>query len=265
MLWSGTSEVWAQKVLVNIWDGTEWRVISQLYTDLPSLSAIGPLVPLTANEDCFRSLCGCMRTDTRTQHATMLTGVLADEHGVFANFPPSCSALIPAGLTVFEQLETSDPALRTAFISSKPLILGRPTFGNIEGVVDQFLVRGMASSGAADEAITLVENWQDQDFFIVVHFPTPDVVGHQSGVDSPEYADALLENDRQLGRLLGALREDVRAQTTVYILGDHGFGCPDAQSHGCSPETFIVSNNPTLSPLSMVEVAGWLRAHFELP
>jgi hypothetical protein len=195
----------------------------------------------------------------------MLTGVLADEHGVFANFPPPCSRLIPPGLTVFEQIEHHNPAVRTAFISSKPLILARPTFGNIEGVVDHFIVRAFTPSAAADEAMTLLENWQDQDFFIVVHFDEPDVTGHRSGVDSPEYEDALAENDQQLGRLLGALREDVRAQTIVYVLGDHGFGCPDAQGHGCSPETFIVSNDPTLPPLFMVDVAQRFRAHFGLP
>jgi hypothetical protein len=37
-----------------------------------------------------------------------------------------------------------------------------------------------------------------------------------NGVDSPEYVNALGENDRQLGRLLFALHDDVRAQTTVH-------------------------------------------------
>jgi hypothetical protein len=127
-----------------------------------------------------------MRSDTRAQHATMLTGVLADVHGVFANCPQECSPRIPPCLTVFEQLEARNSAIRTAFISSKPIILARPTFGNLEGAVDQFIVQAMTSAGAVNAAIPPLVNWQDQDFFAVVHFPGPDVTGHANGVDGQE-------------------------------------------------------------------------------
>jgi hypothetical protein len=35
VLWSSASGGWAQKVVVNIWDGAERSVMSQLYPQLP--------------------------------------------------------------------------------------------------------------------------------------------------------------------------------------------------------------------------------------
>ncbi len=117
----------AQKVLVNIWDGTEWKKIRKLFVagQLPNAASVGDLFRLTSNTDCF-SDCGCrdccMRTATKPQHATMLTGFLADVHGVFHN---TCYQVIPDGLTVYEEIEDLDPSIKTAHISGKP--------GNISG------------------------------------------------------------------------------------------------------------------------------------
>ena len=111
----------AQKVLVNIWDGTEWTKIEELFNEgtLPDAEGVGLLFHLTCNRNRFPG-CECkkcrMKTVTKPQHATMLTGLLANVHGVFSN---SCYQVIPDGLTVYEIIEFEDDSIKTAHISSK--------------------------------------------------------------------------------------------------------------------------------------------------
>ena len=83
-------EAHAQKVLVNIWDGTEWTVFKPLLDagKLPNAASVGPVFHLTSNMDCLPPCAWkkcCMKSQTKPQHATMLKGFLADDHGVFTN------------------------------------------------------------------------------------------------------------------------------------------------------------------------------------
>src|SRR4030067_1099299 len=100
-------------VLVNIWDGTQATVVKNLYNNgkLPYLSSVGLLHNLTCNEDCFNGT--CMKTVTKPQHATMLTGCLADVHGVYTN---NNFQLIPDGITVYELIEAANQEYKTAYI-----------------------------------------------------------------------------------------------------------------------------------------------------
>jgi len=266
VLFLGVPTVWAQNihVLVNIWDGTQANVVKNLYNygKLPFLKSVGPLYNLTSNEDCFDGT--CMRTFTKPQHATMLTGCLADVHRVYSNY---VYKLIPNGITVYELIEKDYPDYRTAHISSKPGNFGKLTFGNIIGDVDFFEAGHIAPVMATDTAIDLINQWKDDNFFIVCHFHTPDSAGHKYGVKSLEYRRSIRGNDAQLGRLLTALEEanSDNAETIVYVLSDHGFGCPIPIYHGCSPHTFITSNNVNLTgDLFMEDVAGYFLSHFGL-
>ena len=265
-----TESASAQKVLVNIWDGAEWSKIQSLFHagSLPNLERVGPgpLFQLTCNIAYF-SGCGCeecdMRSTTKPQNATMLTGVLADVHGVYSN---SCYQLIPDGLTVYEQIEDADNSIQTAHISSKPENFGEPTFGNIASDVDYFVADSMAPNAAATHAIDLINAWHDQDFFIVCHFKKPDSTGHTFGIGSKEYKKAIRACDRQLGKLLDALdARGIRGQTKVYVLSDHGFGTPDPLGHIYAPNTFFVSNDSGIAQdLYMLDIANILLGNFGL-
>ena len=250
-------------VLVNIWDGTDITVLENLYNrgKLPFLStAVGPLYNLTCDEDCFNET--CMETVTKPQHSTMMTGCLADVHGVYSN---SNYQLIPDGLTVYELIETNNSGFKTAHISGKSDNFGEPTFGNIIGDVD-FFAAGIGPAVATDIAINLISQWKDDSFFIVCHFGKPDTLGHKYGVNSTEYRSSIKNNDARLGRLLSALEAaGTDAETTVYVLSDHGFGCPTKFRHKCSPNTFIVSNNVNLTgDIFMKDAAGFFLSHFGL-
>jgi hypothetical protein len=249
-------------VLVNIWDGTEISVLQNLYNNgkLPFLSSVGQLHNLTCNEDCFDGT--CMETVTKPQHATMLTGCLADVHGVFSN---SNYQLIPDGLTVYELIETTNPDFKTAHVSGKAQHFGEPTFGNIIGDVDYF-ESGISPAKATNTAVNLIDQWKNDSFFIVCHFSKPDTMGHEYGVGSTEYRKSIRDNDDRLGRLLSALdAAGTDAQTVIYVLSDHGFGCPTKHRHKCSPSTFIISNDVNLTgDIFMKDVAGFLLSHFGL-
>ncbi len=260
------TSVWGQNihVLVNIWDGTQASVVKNLYNNgkLPSLSSIGSLHNLTSNEECFNGT--CMNTNTKPQHATMLTGCLADVHGVY-----SCRSdyqLIPDGITAYELIEANNPDYKTAHISGKPDNFGESTFGNIVADVDFFQALRINPPLNTDTAIDLITQWKDQSFFIVCHFRNPDHVGHKFGVTSLEYRRSIRNNDKQLGRLLEALNANsAGADTIVYVLSDHGFGCPKPTGHGCSPNTFITSNDVNLTgDIFMKDVAGLLLSNFGL-
>ena len=125
------TSVWGQNihVLVNIWDGTQKDVVENLYYQgkLPYLSTIGPLYNLTANEECFNGT--CMLTQTKPQHATMLTGCLADMHGVYSN---NIYQLIPDGITVYELIEANNPAFISLHSNYMPYSTVREIYGFIK-------------------------------------------------------------------------------------------------------------------------------------
>jgi len=223
----------AEKVLVNIWDGTEWEKIDVLFSagELPN---------------------------------AMLTGVLADVHGVYSNI---CYQLIPDGLTVYEKIENKDGSIKTAHISSKPKNFGESTFGNIIEDVDFFWAEDKpAPVAAANQARRLIRKWHGEDFFIVCHFTQPDTKGHKHGVDSIKYWQAILNCDSELGRILDRLAEyGILEETKIYVLSDHGFGTPKPRGHGNAPNTFIISNDMNMRrDIYMREVAGILLENFGL-
>jgi len=265
VLFLGVSSVWGQNlhVLVNIWDGTQASVVKKLYDGgkLPFLSSVGPLHNLTCNTDCFNG--NCMVTATKPQHATMLTGCLADVHGVYTN---DIYQLIPDGITVYEVIEADNPDYKTAHISGKKINFGQPTFGNIIPDVDFFKADAYVPDFGANNAINLINQWKNDTFFIVCHFRNPDHIGHDYGVNSLRYQRSIKANDYQLGRLLAALEANSdNAETVVYVLADHGFGCPTPRKHGCSPHTFIVSTDANLTgDIFMKDVAGYLLSNFGL-
>jgi predicted AlkP superfamily pyrophosphatase or phosphodiesterase len=203
-----------------------------------------------------------MKSETKPQHATMLTGFLADVHGVFTN---KHYQLIPDGLTVYEEIEGLDSDIKTAHISGKKKHFGERTFGNVVEDVDFFTAEKMSPVKGANIAMSLIRQWSDSDFFIVCHFNQPDRSGHKYGVDSDRYEKMILVCDHQLGRILNELdRQDILDETAVYVLSDHGFGNPKPTSHPKAPNTFIISSEVGIGDMFMVDVAGFLLSHFGL-
>lgn len=251
-------------VLVNIWDGAEYSKVQDSYKNnlLPNLASIGPLRHLTSNEDCFEGT--CMKTHTMPQHATMLTGCLADVHKVYSNLNYQ---LIPDNITVPELIKINYPEVKVAQISGKRNYFGHYTFGNVMSEIDLYMESHLLEPDLSYAlTLQLIKRWKQKSYFIVIHFRNPDAMGHVYGSDSIEYSDSIKTNDILLGKILNAMRGNEQdTESFVYVVSDHGFGCPSLKEHNCSPNTFIVSNNPALDHgIYMRQVANYLLSHFNL-
>ena len=253
-----------QKVIVNSWDGVEYSVIMPLFDQLPNLHTLGNGImhQLTDNTQCFSNFskeCRCMQTETMPQHATMLTGALADKHGVTSNL---CYRQVPAELTVYYDLYPL--SVKTAHIVTKTHFVGKPIFGGIRNIVNVFYASDIITiPRVTDKVIDLINQWWDEDFFIFLHFKEPDVTGHIYGDTSPRYTAAIMRNDVQLGRIIDALEaKGIFDQTAIYVLSDHGFGKPGPRLHTGTPNTFIVSNDPSVDDLYMNQVVDLILSNF---
>ena len=253
-----------QKVIVNSWDGVEYNVIMPLFDQLPNLHTLGNGVmhQLTDNTQCFSNFsraCRCMQTETMPQHATMLTGVLADKHGVTSNV---CYRQVPAELTVYYDLHPL--SVKTAHIVTKTQFVGKPIFGGITNIVNVFYASDTITiPQVTDKVIDLINQWWNDDFFIFLHFKEPDVTGHIYGYKSPRYTAAIMQNDVQLGRIMDALEaKGILDDTAIYVVSDHGFGKPVPRLHTGTPNTFIVSNDTSVDNLYMMGVADLILKHF---
>jgi len=222
LLWSGaTAPASAGQVVLNVWDGADYGAVRALHRDgrLPRLASLGPLRQLTAVVSCVGARCQHGRT--KDQHATMLTGRTAGEHGVWGNDSPGP---VPAGLTVFERLRVARPGMRIAFLSGKCRNVGPETFANAVPAIDVLMActpggHGYRPEAVAAEAARLAALWAGQDFLIFVHFSEPDHSGHRFGVESARYRAAIAADDALLGEIL-----DAAPGAQAIVLGDHGFG-----------------------------------------
>ncbi|WP_137149449.1 alkaline phosphatase family protein [Mycolicibacterium sp. CR10] len=191
--------------------------------------------------------------------STILTGAWGEKTGVINNvFTPWTYDKWP---TVFNQLETANSAIETTSIANWDVISGIAGAGdkyaeNIVNIVhdenDEFWFLaddavGDATEAAIDAASAATPN------FIFSYFVGVDENGHAYGGDSPEYAAAIRNFDRNLGEILAevnAWEAETGEQWTIIMVTDHGHQAEKGLGHGFqSPDetaTFVIANNPLL-------------------
>jgi len=92
-------------------------------------------------------------------------------------------------------------------------------------------------------AIQMLDRYQGKPFFFFVHYAEPDVRGHGFGESSPQYDDAIVACDRELGRLVEKLAALKQAdKTLIYVTSDHGFDA-GAKTHWFAPYVFLATND----------------------
>lgn len=149
---------------------------------------------------------------TSPSHASMLSGLCMDKHGViydryFAYMGYS------KGVDIFDLAH--EAGLRTVMIVSKDKLrqMAEPE------TTDVFEVR-YGESAVAKEAVAQIA---DGFGLMFVHFAGPDLRGHKYGWMSGEYMKVLREGDVALGKILAALEENHLLDTTLIIVtADHG-------------------------------------------
>ena len=159
---------------------------------------------------------------TLPSHTSMLTGVSVPRHGVTWNGDRPGEPVYPKVPTLFELAKRR--GLTTAMVTgkSKFTALAKP------GTLDWASIAGSSDEDTARRAVDMLKERQPDVMF--VHFPGVDGTGHSKGWGSPEQIAKVEEVDGLLGKLLAALDELKRADSTLVLLSaDHGGA---GRSHG---------------------------------
>jgi len=195
-----------------------------------SVDGLRPDVALRAKMPAFRSLMDrgsfsmyAMTTDvaiTLPSHTSMLTGVTPLKHGIHYNSDPRpVDPPAPAWPTIFELAHRAGLSTAMCAGKSKFSVLAQP------GTLDSVLVpppgSAYSDSLVASRAVRWIRRMRPDLLF--VHLPSLDTIGHSRKWGSREQVAAAELCDRELGRVLNAIRAAGLEDSTLVILStDHG-------------------------------------------
>lgn len=251
------------------------QTISALGADTPNVLVIGVdgtnlsrvLATLGDDSNFFKLMQGSTTaassivghtTVSNPSWSSILTGAWGEKTGVINNvFTPWTYDRWP---TVFTQLETLNPDIETTSIANWNVISAIAASG--EGVDNLFNVPEQADDPRwlkADDLvgetteIAIANAEADVANLMFSYFVGVDENGHLYGGDSPEYAEAIVNFDRNLGEIMAAVDawEGLNGeQWTIMVVTDHGHQPQKGFGHGFqSPDetaTFVIANNPDL-------------------
>jgi hypothetical protein len=162
---------------------------------------------------------------TLPAHASMLTGVTPEKHGITWNRQvEDADVARPKVPTIFELAMRR--GLSTGMVAGKSKFDG---FGQV-GHIGQSWVKAAKDDQVAEAAVQMIANYGPDLMFI--HFPGADQAGHGTGWASPQQVAALEKIDVQLGKVLAALDEHhLRDKTVILLTSDHGGA---GRGHGLS-------------------------------
>ena len=201
--------------------------------------------------------------------STILTGVWGETTGVINNvFTPWT---YDTWATVFNQLETFNPAIQTTSIADWDVISAIAAAGSIpaDTVVNipqvpgdtDWLLTDDAVGDATELAIAVAS--PDVPNFVFSYFVGVDENGHMYGGDSPQYAAAINNVDRNLGEILQAVaawEALTGEQWTILMTTDHGHQPQKGLGHGfqspAETSTFVIAENPNLFAAGAINLQG---------
>jgi predicted AlkP superfamily pyrophosphatase or phosphodiesterase len=153
---------------------------------------------------------------TLPAHASMLTGVSPQKHGVTWN--DHVEQAYPESPTLFEVAKQAGLTTALATGKTKFVVFDKP------GTLDwKYLPRGepILDAFVAQQAARMVREHKPQVLF--VHLAGVDAVGHARGWGSPEQLAWLGEADKAVGVVLVAVKEaGLLDSTLVIVTADHG-------------------------------------------
>jgi len=247
-----------------------------IYTCLP---ALGGGVPQDAPEGspsygAFQMIASHTTNDgatmTKPQHASMLTGMNCETHGLVGNVT---KGNVPEGSTIYEILMNQFDPLdaegeRNGFIfrthsTSDRKYVGKAIYNYAyrSGALQIATGHGSSNSyspGPLLHAGRTFERWkQDEitlglpetDFFMFLHFKAPDWGGHKNGDGHPAYRRIITETDRKLYTLMEMLEQYGWGDAAILVTTDHGFHKDHhhRDSGRDSFNTFLAAHNVTLT------------------
>src|SRR4051812_42745637 len=154
---------------------------------------------------------------TLPAHASMLTGVTPEKHGITWNNQ------------VGEDSEVTHPKVPTIFEiamrygMSTAVVAGKSKFDTFArvGHVGKAWTKAASDAQVGEEAVTMLRDYRPE--VMLVHFPGADKAGHSAGWASPTQVAALEAIDTQVGKILDELEDlQLRDKTVVLLTSDHG-------------------------------------------
>ena len=152
-------------------------------------------------------------SSTLPSHASMLTGLCPEKHGVYWNDYEPVQG-IADGVDLFDLAHAA--GMDTAMFVGKEKMqqLTDPTN------IDDFVYNSMGDTEVIEQ---LIQEFPSNFELLFVHLPSTDRVGHEYGWLSPEQMSAIREADRMIGQLLEMLdQKGLRFGTLIIITSDHG-------------------------------------------
>jgi hypothetical protein len=177
----------------------------------------------------------------RSGPADAYVGLVDDRPYEYAHGNGSKSRTLPQPLT------GGTPGPSKEFYSQ---VYASPIGNELVGQLAEACVKGMALG--ADDVVDL----------LCVSYSSTDIIGHYFGPDSVEARDGMLRLDRQLGRLLTFLDEQVgKDRYALFLTADHGIGpTPEwARSQG------VDAGRGALSTMARAAAEAALRQQFGAP
>jgi len=98
-------------------------------------------------------------------------------------------------------------------------------WGGIKALYENKAVDFQQNTQTMEQTSVVFANYllKEKPTLAFVHFNEPDTTGHGPGHDTPEYYEALKGCDKQLGRILDAIKEaGMNDDTIVMVVADHG-------------------------------------------
>lgn len=204
--------------------------------------------------------------------SAILTGVWGERTGVINNvFTPWTYDKWP---TVFNQLETHNENIDTTTIADWDVINAISGAGSIPVDTNIYVpqIEGDTNWSQTDDAVGIatveaIENTATgKPTFLFSYFVGVDENGHLHGGASPEYADAIVNVDDNLGDILDAVdaweaAHPTEGEWTIIVVTDHGHQPQQGFGHGFqTPDetaTFVIANGPGFNE-------GWVNPDYEI-
>jgi arylsulfatase A-like enzyme len=193
---------------------------------------------------------------TLPAHASMLTGVTPERHGITQNkqVDEDSEVAHPKVPTVFEIAMRY--GMTTAVVAGKSKF---DTFARV-GHVDHSWTEAASDAQVADAAVTMLR--QHRPELMLVHFPGADKAGHGIGWASPAQVAALEDIDKQIGKLLATLDDlGLGDKTAVLVTADHG---GQGRGHGISSGGMASPDDPRSQHIPWILSGPGIRKNYDL-
>ena len=269
------ADVESEHVIIIILDGCYWVKLKT--ADTPNIDDL-------IEEGAFTAYCHSVSPSaTVITHTSIVTGTYADVHGIvaedyyFYNETGGYSVKMAGyseyveAMTIFEAIEGHDSDMVTALIAAKgklKMVVGKTGYADevrdgdvyipydpylkykydydIDGnVTYAFECKIAMDTFTMDEVLDVWGTYEPD--LMVVNMPAIDYVGHVYGPKSDYYTRAIEHADKQIGRLLEELPEDV----TLIVTADHGMTQRD-------PNRVVAEYARTIDTLDDAGITHWI-------